>query len=296
MGISASFGELLVHARQNGAGFDNLCTIGRQGLAIPVNQLRKMAHSLGAAEPDWTGFSADGYADDFFRHILGARSIQSVDYSDYQHADLVHDLNTPLPESWEDRFDALIDGGSIEHIFDIRQVLTNYMESVKVGGNVFLMTTANNMCGHGFYQFSPEFFYRVFAQDNGFEVVDMAMIESPLLTFEASRWYRIYRVNDPAKMKRRVQLVNKRPVMIYVHARRIAHVPVFEKPPLQSDYKMLKWNNEPQTPRDAGTTGRRSTAGKSFRYLTVLRELRKRLLQRRKNSFGNRRFFSDKIN
>jgi len=97
-------------------------------------------------------------------------------------------------------------------------------------------------------------------------------------------------------MKRRVQLVNKRPVMIYVHARRIAHVPVFEKPPLQSDYKMLKWNNEPQTPRDAGTTGRRSTAGKSFRYLTVLRELRKLLLQRRKDSFGNRRFFSDKIN
>ena len=112
MGISAGFGELLIQPRQQSAGFDNLCTIGRQGLAIPVNQLREMGHSLDAAEPDWTDFSADGCADDFFRLILAARSIQSVDYPDYRHADLVHDLNTPLPESWNERFDALIVAGS----------------------------------------------------------------------------------------------------------------------------------------------------------------------------------------
>ena len=28
----------------------------------------------------------------------------------------------------------------------------------KVGGDVYICTPANNLCGHGFYQFSPEFF------------------------------------------------------------------------------------------------------------------------------------------
>lgn len=296
MGISASFGDLLVHARQQGARFDDLCTIGRQGLAIPVSQLQRMAHTVGASEPDWARFAVDGFADDFFELILGARSIHSVDYSDYQHADLVHDLNTPLPDKWKQRFDALIDGGSIEHIFDIRQALTNYMEAIKVGGSLFLLTTANNMCGHGFYQFSPEFFYRVFSQENGFEVRDMAMVETPLLTVEASRWYRIFHVNDPAEIGRRVQLVNKRPVLIYVHARRIAEVPVFEKPPLQSDYKMLKWDTKREPGRDASPAGDNSTVRKPFGYLSALRELRKRLRQREKNSFRNRQFFPGRFN
>jgi hypothetical protein len=30
------------------------------------------------------------------------------------------------------------------------------------------VTPANNQMGHGFYQFSPELFFRVFSQENGY--------------------------------------------------------------------------------------------------------------------------------
>ena len=51
------------------------------------------------------------------------------------------------------------------------------MEMVKRGGHFIGVTTLNNFCGHGFYQFSPELYYRVFAPGNGFEVVKMYVCE-----------------------------------------------------------------------------------------------------------------------
>jgi len=36
-------------------------------------------------------------------------------------------------------------------------------------------TPASNLCGHGFYQFSPELFYRALNATNGFEVERMIM-------------------------------------------------------------------------------------------------------------------------
>ena len=129
----------------------------------------------------------NGFADDFFRLLLGAESIKSIDYSDYEKVDIIHDLNTPVPENLHGAFDAVVDGGSLKHIFDVKQVLTNYMNMTKVGGCLFIVTTANNLSGHGFYQFSPEFFYRVFGHANGFIVNDVILIECPLLS--AMSWW-----------------------------------------------------------------------------------------------------------
>ena len=51
------------------------------------------------------------------------------------------------------------------------------MKMVKTGGHLMLFTPANNYFGHGFYQFSPELFYRVLSKENGFEVRRMVVLE-----------------------------------------------------------------------------------------------------------------------
>jgi hypothetical protein len=282
MGINSSFGTLLVRARRQGARFDALVSIGRQSLAIPIAQLQAMAAGLGTPIDDRARFAADGFAEDFFRQLLGARAVISIDHSAYQKADLVHDLNRPIPQDLRRQFDAVIDGGSLEHIFDIRQVLANYMNMVKVGGHLFIMTTANNLCGHGFYQFSPELFYRVFGDANGFAVKDVILIETPLLSVEASRHQRFFRVADPAAVGRRIQLVNRTPVMIFVNAVRIGDDEPFDIPPLQSDYGR-KWQSR-------GVAQAPATAPR-FAHLSVASELRRRWRQWRRNRLGNRRFF-----
>jgi hypothetical protein len=235
MGIITSFAALLVRARADGVPFDASATIGRQTLAVPLNDLAAFARRLAIAEPDWDTFAADGYAEDFFASFLGAERVTSFDASSYQGASVVHDFNTPLPPDYAGVFDAVVDGGTMEHIFDIKQVLTNYMQLVKVGGSVFIHTNANNLCGHGFYQFSPEFFYRVFTEANGFRVEQLCLIETPFIFLEKSGAQRVYEAADPSSVGKRAVIITDKPVSVFVHARRIADRRPFVTPPCQSD-------------------------------------------------------------
>jgi len=286
MGINTSFAHLLVRARLQGVEFTDTLTIGRQSLTVPQRELAHMATLLGVNSDG--ALAGDGFAERFVSDVLGARSVRSLDYSDYQQADIIHDLNQPLAPELHNSFDTLIDGGTMEHIFDIRQVLANYMALVKTGGSIFIMTTANNLCGHGFYQFSPEFFYRVFDPANGFETRDVVLIESPLLSVEKSRHSRYFHTNNPAEVGKRIQLVNCRPTMIFVHACKTSEQPAFATPPLQSDYSDRKWGNNRlhAVTRDSG-----ASPADAFRFLSPWQEWQRRLRQKRKNSHRNKRFF-----
>jgi len=289
MGIPTVFCALLVRAKLDGTSFGRLATIGRQSLTVPLEDLKGFAQQLGAGSSDWERIAATGYADTFLVDVLGADRVTSFDYSAYQGVDVVHDFNRPLDPKHHQAFDALIDGGSIEHIFDVRQAFENYMNLIRPGGEIFIHTPANNLLGHGFYQFSPEFFYRVFSPENGFEIVDVCLTESPFAMVEASRRQRCFKTKDPSAVGKRIRFVNDRPVMCYVHARRVEAKPIFESPPLQSDYGR-KWATASAV-ADPGPAA--PPQGRApFRYLSRLQELRKRYAQWRKQSFRNRRFFA----
>lgn len=296
MGINTSFARLLARAREQGTRFGRVATIGRQSLTVPIDELKELSRKLRLEEPDWPRFAVDGGADDFFRHFLGAESVTAIDFSDYQKADIVHDLNQPIPQAMTKQFDTLIDGGTIEHIFDVKQVLENFMNLINDDGSIFINTNSNNLCGHGFYQFSPEFFYRVFHNANGFIVKDVVFIETPFLSVALSRRARCFSVVDPSDIGRRVQLVNSKPIMIFVHARRVSDEKPFLVSPLQSDYKR-KWKSkkkgivanemhvEEVNPDSAETVVR-------FDYLTPWQEFVRWLRQKRRKSLRYRGFFT----
>ena len=108
-----------------------------------------------------------GYAEEFLKR-LGAKETISIDASAYEGASLVHDMNLPIGDDLKRRFSVVIDGGTLEHVFNFPVAIKNCMQMVDVGGHFFVHTMANNFMGHGFYQFSPELFYRVFSPENGF--------------------------------------------------------------------------------------------------------------------------------
>jgi SAM-dependent methyltransferase len=108
------------------------------------------------------------YADGFLK-ALGASSVDSVDIVTGERANIIHDLNTPLPQELHGKYDLIIDSGSLEHIFDIRTAIQCYADATKVGGTLFIDVPANNYLGHGLYQLGPEFFFRVLSPENGFE-------------------------------------------------------------------------------------------------------------------------------
>jgi hypothetical protein len=147
-----------------------------------------------------------------------------MDASDYEGATIIHDLNKPIPQNLVGQYDLVWDGGTLEHVFNFPVALQNAMNLLKVGGHIFLMTPANNQCGHGFYQFSPELFFRVFSPINGFELVRL------YITGPGGP----YHVADPTVVHGRVELLSSNGAHLMVHAKKLAEVSL--TPPQQSDY------------------------------------------------------------
>jgi hypothetical protein len=147
--------------------------------------------------------------------LLGAEEVTSLDASAYERADLIHDANRPVPEDWHERYDVVLDAGSLEHVFDFPTAIRSCMQMVRVGGHFIGNTPTDNWSGHGFYQFSAELFFRLLAPENGFRVRRMLLYEH----FDHGAFYE---VADPAVVGSRVQLVSGQRLSLHVLARKEA--------------------------------------------------------------------------
>jgi hypothetical protein len=235
MGFDVQGVRFLLSAHRKGVRFAKTAILGRQGLFIDPASLQSILRHFGMVKNDAEvrGIltEANGFAEPLLR-ILGADDICSVDASSYEGASIVHDMNLPIPSSLRDAFSVVIDAGTLEHIFDFPTAIRNCMEMVQEGGHLLLMTPTNNFMGHGFYQFSPELFFRVCSEANGFKVVRAIFCEVD----PDGRWYEIV---DPARARRRVELTNSRPAYLLIQARKMRQVPILEVAPQQSDYTAL---------------------------------------------------------
>jgi SAM-dependent methyltransferase len=253
--ITRTTAEFLAESRRAGAEFGRTLTIGRQAcfagpLALgailrrnglwPAGETRRAFLRRFGEGPPW-------FAEPYLR-LLGAREIRALDASGYEGADVVHDLNRPVPDDLEARFDLVLDGGSLEHVFDVPSALRNYMRMVRPGGRLVVATMANNHCGHGFYQLSPELFFRALSERNGYRVERLHLAGEELefarplagvaFAHDAGSGRR-YAVADPEGVGERVVLRSRRGVVLLVEARRLADVAPLADPPQQSDYEPL---------------------------------------------------------
>lgn len=232
MGLDVNALRFLVDAKRSGINLGDTITIGRLHINVYPRKVAQLFKKHGIPSESILANPLE-FSEPCFQ-ALGAKSISSLDASDYEGATFVHDLNQPLPSNLKERFDTVFDGGTLEHVFNFPQAVRNCMEMLRVGGRFYIHTCANNACGHGFYQLSPELFYRVFSPENGFEVERMVVH----MIGPYNRWYE---VEDPNKVRSRVELISFVPINIMVRAQRTAVVPIFQRMPQQSDYVVM-WN------------------------------------------------------
>jgi SAM-dependent methyltransferase len=313
MGIDKSTLSFLAAARERGVSFTETVTIGRQALSFGPRDLTRVlaAHGLlngSSARHDLLERlgQSEWHAEPLF-HQLGATKVHSMDFSDWEGADILWDLNEPIPPELEARFTVLFDGGSLEHIFNAPVALTSYMRMVRPGGHLLLALPANNYCGHGMYQFSPEFFFSALSEQNGFTVERMTMWEedvTPTRIFGREFTFvgkaRHYDVADPRKVGERVGLLNRLPACVWVQAKRISERPITRVQ--QSDYE-TEWAAAEGTvvSRPGHLSGFLSPATRCILYqrlawdliprLSPLVDPARRWRETRKRSFGNRRHY-----
>lgn len=241
--------------------FSRTMTLGRQYMHVSPGQLhghlRRLKVDIDITELRQRLQAHNDYAEPYLA-LLGAKETDSMDASDYEGATHVHDLNLPVPETLKNRYTVVIDSGTLEHVFNFPTAIKNCMEMVAPGGHFLCITPANNFMGHGFYQFSPELFFRLFTAENGFEL-------EQLLLYQEDGW-RWFAVTDPDSIRQRVELVNGAPVYITVRAKKLRQVEtLFATAPQQSDYA-AQW-------QDAAATAAKAEPGLAEK----LRQLRQQL-------------------
>src|SRR5438876_6711080 len=163
MGLDVNSVQFLIAARKQGVNFGQVLMLGRQSLNVyPAKMMRVLEQHGLPCEAFRKTPTECAYAEPLFQS-LGAKQVDALDASDFEGATFVHDLNLPIREELKQRFDVVYDGGTLEHVFNLPVALKNSMEMVRPGGRLFIHTGINNVCGHGFYQFSPDLFYGAFS-------------------------------------------------------------------------------------------------------------------------------------
>jgi SAM-dependent methyltransferase len=235
VGITFDTAEFLVRSRFDG-GFGRTATLGRQNLFIDKSGLKRLSRGLNLTAAALDG-CLERYADTFLKTFTGATDVVAIDFSDYEGAGIVHDMNAPLPPHLEQQFDTVIDGGTLEHVFNFPVALANSMRLVRPGGRLFLFCPGNNLMGHGFYQFSPELIYRALAPEHGFDVETLEAVQFKYISTELGAAGEPLEVIDPAKLRTRTVVATAKPVSLHVRARKLRHLSApFERVPQQSDY------------------------------------------------------------
>lgn len=108
----------------------------------------------------------------FDTHALFERlglQVEVIDIAVNRGMERIVDLNDPLPADLHQRFDLLIDTGTLEHCFNVGQAFKNTCEAMRQGGLIVHGAPLNRF-NHGFWSFNPTLYYD-FLGDNGFKIL-----------------------------------------------------------------------------------------------------------------------------
>lgn len=233
MGIDLHNLNFLAHAADLGVNFRETLAVGRQAIFVDAPDLRRFRQRRRLPDLPSEVLAPGAYFEPMLRAWFGCERPDSVDASDYEQASWVHDLNLPwLPEA-APSYDAVLDFGCLEHVFNFPVAWRSLVNRCAVGGHLLHALPANNLSGHGFYQFSPELFFNLYRPERGFELRGLYFA----LKADPSRWWA---VGNPIALRRRVNLCNAHEVYLLVLARKLRELDE-QSAPQQSDYAESEW-------------------------------------------------------
>ncbi len=176
--------------------------------------------------------------------LFGAKRVFVADISDYENPDILMDLNIPVKKQYHNKFDVILDIGSLEHIFNIPQALENIKLMLKPEGTVILDCPSSNAINHGFYQISPTLFFDYFTL-NGFKNFSCFILEGSFLNYEKGA--KIYQCKEAALKEQLILSSKGVEVMFFATKGKTLINSSREKWPIQSAYRVSNYWNKKTT-------------------------------------------------
>lgn len=171
--IVPTLARLLIREHQYKPIDGKVLILGRQTISMSPENLLELLHQeklsisdeklnrikIGVDQKTRLG-KGQGYVnDEVFFDLFGISEVNIMDVSAYEGADIIHDLNKPIPKSLENQFDFIIDGGTFDHLVDVRCAFENVVRMLKPGGRIFQWNAASNFTGGAYISFGPDLFY-----------------------------------------------------------------------------------------------------------------------------------------
>jgi len=229
MGINIHALNFLMYASKK-KKFGSTATIGRQTITyLKAKEIKNILHL--PKEVDYGTWCEKLLIDNFH-----ASKVDSFDYSDYEGCTFTHDMNNPLPPAMttpNNKYDTIIDIGSFEHIYNLPQAFKNISTMCKDGGIIIHILPANNMNGHGFWQFSPELFYSLYSESNGYTETEVFFADHG----DTKYWYNVKKPENG----NRCYVSDKKKIFVMIRTKKIKE---FTHENVQESHFIQAWNQK----------------------------------------------------
>ncbi len=183
MGVNLhSLNFLLLNSKRR--EFGKTLTLGKLKIYVDEFNIKKILNDKN--------YKKQKYIDEVLINYFGSTQVDVLDIDDYEGANIIHDLNIKIPEKLEDKYDTILDFGTLEHIFDVKTAIENISLMSKKNGMILHVSPTNNFCGHGFYQLSPEFFNTVYSLNKSYKNTEIFLSN----TYDSKNWYKLKEFNN----------------------------------------------------------------------------------------------------
>ena len=150
MGISLSFLEFFDLCHQQGALCSPMVALG----TLQINDPEWVIQLYNERNPCWKRDHEHGVRS-LFRDRYGVTDYRDCDLND--KADLTLDLNRPVTKDLVDTVNTVLNGGTLEHIFDAARAFSNMHELTREGGSIIHLAPIT-WYDHGYYNLNPKVF------------------------------------------------------------------------------------------------------------------------------------------
>ena len=162
MGVDLALTRFFDHCAARGGMTGPMLALGSLNIQETEETILRYAR-----ENDYANLLANKSTSSLFRDRYGIKKYVSCDINGL--ADEYVDLGVPLPDRLRGQYMGIMNGGTLEHVFDMRQATENIHDALAVGG-VVIHTTPTTWFDHGFVNHNPVMHHLV-AQANDYEIL-----------------------------------------------------------------------------------------------------------------------------
>ena len=246
MGMPRQIARLLLHEHRHRPIAGDILMLGRQTVYLaPPAAVQLVKDVLGAvrpgAEPEVDPFTTIGkergtVSDRGFFGLFSEGKVVALDVSDYEGAEIVHDMTAPLPAALEGRFDFIYNGSCLDNMFDPALALKNMSRLLRPGGRVVHLEHGSLWPG-AYLMYSMDWFYDYYVINDWADCkAYLALWDDVQGPWDLYGWQPVMQVKDHGVFYGESLVTTPRHAYAIVLAEK-GEASTWEKAPLQSKYR-----------------------------------------------------------